>query len=148
MQCDTYTDEIRNPDLHVEMQKLKSKGLQIVHINITDTRVKSWLVWWGRNSHKQDIPEDEWKRCFMVQNGVTDYLRRDINMPNPKVGHVYLVDQMCKIRWAGCGDATDEERDSLVSAVRRLLEPKEYIAESKERQLLRRAQERKVGKLT
>ena len=44
-------------------------------------------------------------------------------MPNPKVGHVYLLDKDCKIRWAGCGDANDEEKESLVKAVRRLIDP-------------------------
>ena len=143
MQCDTYTDEIRNPDLHLEMEKLKSKGLQFVHINITESKLKAWLVWWGRKSHKRDIPEDEWARCFMVRKGVTDYLRRDIQMPNPSIGHVYLVDQTCKIRWTGCGDANDEERDSLVNAVRRVMEPKEFIAEEREK-AFRELQERRI----
>ena len=122
LQCDSFTDEVRNPELVTEMQRLKGKGLQMVHLNITESRLKALFVWWGKTWYKTHIPEDEWARCFMIRRGVTDYLRRDIQMPNPKVGHIYVIDQRCKIRWAGCGDATDEERESLLQAVRRLVQ--------------------------
>jgi mitochondrial ATPase complex subunit ATP10 len=35
--------------------------------------------------------------------------------------YVYLVDDKCRIRWAACGDAKDEETQGLVGCVRALL---------------------------
>jgi len=32
---------------------------------------------------------------------------------NGRVGYVYLVDQDCKIRWAGSGDAEGTEMDDM-----------------------------------
>ena len=41
-------------------------------------------------------------------------------MTNSKVGHVYLVDANCRIRWAGNGDAVEGEKEGLVDVVKRL----------------------------
>ena len=57
-----------------------------------------------------------------MTKGISDYTMLDINMINAKVGHVFLVDTQCKIRWTGCGDATDQEKQSLVAAVKKLVE--------------------------
>ncbi len=42
---------------------------------------------------------------------------------NKHLGYVYLVDENCKIRWAGCGFAIDDqERLALFDCTRALLE--------------------------
>lgn len=130
-QCDTYTSPKQNPTLAAEMERLKDKGLQMVQINIVEERLRVFIVRRSVGWQKKEIPQEEWGRWFMVSKGVNDYLRRDIHMKNPKVGHIYLLDQDCKIRWAGCGDATDEERESLVRAVKRLVEPPVPAAKGK-----------------
>jgi len=43
-------------------------------------------------------------------------------MANKLLGYAYLVDQDCKIRWAGCGFATADERGALAVGTRILLE--------------------------
>lgn len=147
MQCDSWMDEVRHPELVTALKRLKNEGLQIVRIHITEERVKSLMVWWSKNWHRKQIPQEEWSTCFMVRRGVDDYMRRDIKMTNPKVGHVYLIDQNCKIRWAGCGDATDEERESLLSAVRRLVEPETFLAKQRKAGIEQQIQT-KAAKLT
>ena len=122
-QCDTYTHPKENPGLAAEVERLKDKGLQMLQINIEEDRFRAFLVRRYLNWQREQIPKDSWDKWFVVRKGVNDYTRRDINMPNPKVGHIYLVDKDCKIRWAGCGDANDEEKESLVKAVSRLVEP-------------------------
>jgi ATPase complex subunit ATP10 len=42
-----------------------------------------------------------------------EYVREDLGMVNKHVGYVYLVDEMCKVRWAGCADAKVEEAKAL-----------------------------------
>ena len=122
-QCDTYTHADKNPALAAEVERLKDKGLQIVQINITEERFRAYLVRRYLNWQREQTPKANWHRWFVVTKGVNDYMRRDINMPNAKVGHIYLLDKDCKIRWAGCGDANDDEKESLVKAVRKLVEP-------------------------
>ena len=45
-----------------------------------------------------------------------------MGIENKIVGYVYLVDAECRIRWAGCGTATNEEVESLRAATRVLLD--------------------------
>ena len=42
-----------------------------------------------------------------------DYVRDEMGMTNSRVGYVYLVDEECRIRWAGCADAMKEESEAL-----------------------------------
>ena len=58
----------------------------------------------------------------MVRRGVDDDVKMSVGMANGKVGYVYLLDGDCKIRWAGSGDAGEDERQGLVGCVRRLIE--------------------------
>jgi ATPase complex subunit ATP10 len=47
--------------------------------------------------------------------------REAIALDNKHVGYVYLVDENVKIRWAGCADATPEEREALLKCTDVLL---------------------------
>ena len=55
-------------------------------------------------------------------NHLSVSLRADIQIEGPLglenklVGYVFLIDQNMKVRWAGCGPATDEEVDNLRKA--------------------------------
>lgn len=69
-------------------------------------------------------------RYFVVRRGVEDGVRRDVGMVNGKIGYVYLVDERCRIRWAGSGDAGPGEREGLVGCVRRLVEVEKGIKET------------------
>ncbi|KAL9127859.1 MAG: hypothetical protein Q9217_003350 [Psora testacea] len=122
-QAKSFTDPKQNPALASEVERLKVKGLQKVFINIEEDCLKAFIVRLSLGHWRKITPREDWHRTFLVKRGVTDYTRLDIKMTNAKVGHVYLVDGHCKIRWAGCGDATDEEKESLVHCVRRLVEP-------------------------
>lgn len=40
-------------------------------------------------------------------------MTQPLGIENQLLGYVYLVDENCKIRWAGCATAKPEETDSL-----------------------------------
>ena len=42
-------------------------------------------------------------------------------LENKILGYVYLVDANCRIRWAGCGLATNDEAENLRAATAVLL---------------------------
>ena len=121
-QANTYTSAEHNPALHAELERLGEKGLQIVNITIMEGWIRRLLVWYHTDWQREQMPESEWDRWFVVTKGISDYTMLDINMINAKVGHVFLVDTQCKIRWTGCGDATDQEKQSLLAAVRKLVD--------------------------
>lgn len=123
LQCNSYTNPAENPALAVQMERLKEQGLQRVFLSIEESRLKAALVRLFWHHWRKLTPEHEWARTFLIQRGLTDYTRQDLYIKNSRIGYVYLVDADCKIRWAGCGDATDVERASLVDAAVRLVEP-------------------------
>ena len=45
-----------------------------------------------------------------------------MGMVNKHIGYIYLVDENCKIRWAGCGFAMEDEDLSLRNCTRVLLQ--------------------------
>lgn len=51
-----------------------------------------------------------------------EYVREDLGMVNKHVGYVYLVDESCRVRWAGCADAMPEEANALLNCTRILLD--------------------------
>lgn len=51
-----------------------------------------------------------------------EYLREPMGMVNKHIGYVYLVDNNCKIRWAGCGLALNDEALALQNCTRVLLQ--------------------------
>ena len=51
-------------------------------------------------------------------------------MLNSKVGYVYLLDENCRIRWAGSGPAQEEELNALNKGVLKLLEERRISQES------------------
>ena len=95
-------------------------GVQTIDINIEPTRLRAALVYLFTRNLRSQRPVEEWSRYFIVRRGVTQDIRDAIGYVNEKAGYVALLDSECKIRWAGCGEATEEERGRLLKAVKRL----------------------------
>lgn len=60
-------------------------------------------------------------RVVCIEHEPYRYLREPLGMTNRHVGYVYLVDEQCRIRWAGCADAKPEEAEALRSCTGVLL---------------------------
>jgi mitochondrial ATPase complex subunit ATP10 len=59
---------------------------------------------------------------YLVSRQNMEYVREDMGMVNKHVGYVYLVDEMCRVRWAGCADAKQEEANALTKCTGILLD--------------------------
>ena len=122
-QCQTFLSETANPALH---EYLKQEGImdvaQHVEINVEENMLKHGLVRMFMGSMRRQRRQDDWAKYFLVSKGLDDYLRDALAIWNSKVGHVYLLDGTCKIRWAGNGDAKDDEKQSLVRCLGRLVD--------------------------
>lgn len=100
----------------------KEALLQHVEVNIEERAMRAWIVRMGVGGMRRERPASEWGLHFVVRRGVTPLVREHLGIFNKVVGYVYLVDDECRIRWAGCGNATEEERVSLAKLARRLVE--------------------------
>ncbi|WVQ82014.1 hypothetical protein IAT38_004142 [Cryptococcus sp. DSM 104549] len=93
-----------------------------IQINYQPNLLKSMLLKFSINSIKRSIPEERWG-SYMLSSGEWSQIdiRRPLSMSNSLLGYVFLIDENCKIRWAGTGDATEEEAVNLRRATAVLL---------------------------
>ncbi|KAF7594103.1 Mitochondrial ATPase complex subunit atp10 [Aspergillus hancockii] len=128
-QVATFTGPEQNPGLYLA---LKSGGdlVQKVDINLEENALKAWLVRRFMWRMRGKLPEAQHKRYFLVRKGVTDGIKESIGMMNSKVGYVYLLDENCRIRWAGSGPAEKHELEALNNGVRRLIQERQVSLES------------------
>lgn len=118
-QAKTFVSEEVNPELN---RVVDETGVQRVWINIEEDWMRAGLLRLFLGGLRKKIREGEWGRYFVVRRGLEDAVRQDMGMVNAKIGYVYLVDEKCKIRWAGSGDAGEGEREGLSGCVRRLVD--------------------------
>ncbi|GAM86152.1 hypothetical protein ANO11243_041630 [Dothideomycetidae sp. 11243] len=129
-QVKTFCDEKSNPGLSHLLDHNGSNGsgnklAQLVEINYEPNAFKYWLIKLFTGRLKATREQFRWGRYFVIHKGFNQELRQSIGMANQKVGHVYLVDQQCKIRWAGHAMADPLEKESMIKNLGRLLsEPK------------------------
>lgn len=131
-QVATFTSEKHNPGLYKILNGVKGgvKVAQKVDINLEENRFKAWLVRMFMWQIRGKFAKEQHDRYFLVRKGITDGIKESIGMMNSKVGYVYLLDENCRIRWAGSGPAQGPEIDALNNGVKRLLEEKRISKES------------------
>ena len=123
---DSFISKKSNPTLHNLLQSFPNK-LQRGHINVQVDAGRAWLQSLWAYKLRGMYPEEEWSRFWSVkaaqdvQRGLTDEIRDAMGYLNTHVGYVYLLDEDCKIRWAGSGEAWPGEVDNLNMGIKRLL---------------------------
>ena len=131
LQTQSFANTKNNPDLAALLlqqgqEKVgtpdESPILQKVEINVEPDWMKALIVRMFMGGIRKQRQEEDWRRYFLVRRGVTEEMREAMGMANSKVGYVYLVDWLCRIRWAGSADAEGSEKEGLVAGVQRLLE--------------------------
>lgn len=127
-QVETFTGAKQNPGLR---EAIKAGGgvAQMVDINVEENAVRNWLVRMFMGRMRKSMPEEHHGRYFLIRRGVTDSVKESIGMMNGKVGYVYLLDENCRIRWAGSGTAEGKEVEALNNGVRKLIEERRVLLE-------------------
>lgn len=120
-QAATFASEKSNPELH-ELVKTSHGRAQMVQINVEPNFLKAMIIKLFMPNLRNKIAPQNWGRYFLIRKGLTEEMRDAIGMLNSKVGYIYLLDEQCKIRWAGSGISEGGEKDGLVKSVRRLIE--------------------------
>lgn len=119
-QAQTFTGEKANPALH-QLLEQSPHVVQMVDVNIEENKVKAWIVSMFSWRLRSQRPKEDWEKYFLVKKDVNEKLRETIGLLNGRVGYVYIVDQDCKIRWAGSGNAEGSEMDDLNRGVAKLV---------------------------
>ncbi|KAL3480225.1 ATP10 protein-domain-containing protein [Aspergillus californicus] len=128
-QVATFTGPKMNPGLY-EAFASGSQHVQKIDINLEENALKATLIRMFMWRMRGNLPEEQHARYFLVRKGLDDSLKEAIGMMNSKVGYVYLLDENCRIRWAGSGPAEPAELDALNNGVRRLVQERMISLES------------------
>ena len=100
---------------------VKSGKVKVVSVNLEDNTLMKMVQKLFVRSLRQGKTPQEQARYFFLKK-VPDSVKDEIGVLNSRVGYVYLVDEECRIRWAGCGNAQQEEKESLFKGIERLLQ--------------------------
>ena len=119
-QAESFSSRTANPALH-EVLAAYPDTAQVVSINYESNAGKAWIIKLFMGSLRKRFPERDWNKYFLVRRGITDTIRESIGLLNAKAGYVYLVDQHCRIRWAGSGNSHPEELDGLSKGLRKMV---------------------------
>ncbi|ROT37352.1 hypothetical protein SODALDRAFT_279766 [Sodiomyces alkalinus F11] len=120
-QAGTFISKTHNPALH-ELMASNPNALQTVQLNLEDNRAKAWLVRLFAGSLRRQVGEENWGKYFIVKSKISDEIRESIGLLNSKVGYVYLVDHLCRIRWAASANSRPDECESLVKSAKIVLD--------------------------
>jgi ATPase complex subunit ATP10 len=120
-QTHTFVSDEKNKELQDVVKN--SKGLaQMAQINLEENWMKAMLVKLFMPGLRKQFEESAWGRYFLVRKGFKQDMKEALGLLNTKVGYIYVLDGQCRIRWAGSGNSSDEEKEGLVKAVRKLIE--------------------------
>ena len=120
-QARSFTGMKENPELQ-EILRENQGTAQMVDINIEENSLKAWIIALFKWQLKAKRSQEEWGRYFIVRKGVSEKIRETIGLLNGRVGYVYVVDEECRIRWAGSGDAEGTEMQDMNKGFRKLVE--------------------------
>lgn len=111
---------------NLEVKKLMEQAggkLQIVEVDVEDKPVMRWFGYLFGWNLRRSMGKEEWGKYFYLKE-LPGNVAETIGVVNLSAGTVFLVDQECRIRWAGSGDATEEEKANLVKGLKKLLAEK------------------------
>lgn len=122
-QVDTFVSPKQNPAIQQMLDQYPGAA-QRVDINIEENYLKQAIIGLSKPFIRRQIPVDRHGKYFIVSKGVTNEIRETIGLINAMVGYVYILDENCRIRWAACADASQEEKDTLARHFKKLIEEK------------------------
>lgn len=126
-QVKSFISERANPELSrilAAAPEASAQGVpaaQLLQLNLQLSWISSLLLRTFKGPLRRQVGEAGWDKYFLVRNKIPEEIRERVGLLNSKIGYVFLVDHMCRIRWAGCGDAEPEEVESVTKGLKRLL---------------------------
>lgn len=118
-QVETFVGKEQNAGVRETLDEFHDVA-QLVEVNVEPNAMKWWIIKAFMYRLRAMREESAWGQYFVVRRGMSDDLRLAIGALNSRVGYTYLLDQECRIRWAGSAKAMDDEKESLVAGLRRL----------------------------
>lgn len=143
-QADSFVADEHNPELARLLEEHKGEvEVQRLWINFEEEWLKKIIMylffWYAKRRAGKEAANN-----LVVTSGIDrEFLMNHLGIMNTRVGHVYLVDAQCKIRWVGNGDAYPEEKDYLVKVMKRLIQERKSALEKMKEPLVKKAVERK-----
>lgn len=126
-QARSFTGVKENPELQQILGE-HTDVAQMVDVNIEENSMKAWIIALFKWQLKAKRKQEEWGRYFVVRKGVSEKIRETIGLLNGRVGYVYVVDEECRIRWAGSGDAEGTEMQDMNKGFKKLIETRKASA--------------------
>lgn len=126
-----------DPNTVMKLLEAHKDRVQRVDINVEQNPLKALFVTLSVGGIRKSVPKERHDRYFIVKSGLSDEIRDKMGFINARVGYIYLLDAEAKIRWAGSGNSTEDERQSLVRGIQKL------VAEYQTRDLAKEAAEKK-----
>lgn len=115
-------DYLHNKDLIDDLNKGSKLETQIVQINLTENWAKMAIVRLSLGRIQKLIPKWLHDRFFICKrNQLPFMIREKLQINNLYTGYIAIVDPNLKIRWMGCGRASEEEFNLLWKCVRGLI---------------------------
>jgi ATPase complex subunit ATP10 len=108
-QAETWFGASKNP---VVAKLIEEGRVQLVQVNVEDAPLARVIQNMFRWFMRRGVDKKRQDGYFFVRQ-IPDSVVEEIGILNSRVGYVYLVDQECKIRWAGCADANEGEKEAL-----------------------------------
>jgi ATPase complex subunit ATP10 len=118
-QTTTFVGSKENPQL-AELLSQNSDVAQKIEINmehVSAVGIFGWLFQWQLRRQRTEQEQHD----YLVLSGFPQSQRESLGIMNNSIGYVFLVDQNCRIRWSGCAQGTDEEKQTLWQGVNTLI---------------------------
>ncbi len=93
---------------------------RFVQINLQENKLKAYLLSLFLSSLRAQIPSP-WHETYLLSSQSLELEREPLGLHNKHVGYTYLIDEQCRIRWAGCGFAEPAEANALIACAGVLL---------------------------
>jgi ATPase complex subunit ATP10 len=107
----------------------KQDRVEVIRLNISEGWFhKYFLKGFILGFTKNNTPAQEHDQTFVYfgSSQQLEIFRDSLRMHNAMTGYVFLLDGLGRVRFAGCGPATDEEVERLVGMANELMSPAKF----------------------
>lgn len=104
---------------------------EVVRITINEGRIVKLLSPFILSGTKKNVPEKDHTNTLLYY-GDAEEMRDILRMHNIYTGYVFLVDGIGRVRWAGSGEGSDEEVQSMINLAKELTRPQGRVAHKKQ----------------